>query len=99
MPLLMTVVVLDLGNIFPFLLDDIGVSTCSKGVMTMTLFSAFIAPRTSSAILILFTSLALVGGRFWVVATRYVSGRSVSGLCPSRVFFFLLCRFVPLGTL
>ena len=59
---------LDLGDVFRFLLYDIG--TCCSGVMAATLSSAASAPRTSLVVLVLLAILALVGGRLMVLATR-----------------------------
>lgn len=94
----MTDITLDLEDIFPFLLDNISVYTYCKEVMATILFLAPKAPRTFLVVLVLFW-LALVDRRLWVLATRYVNRRSISGFSLFGVFFFLFCRPVPLETL
>ena len=78
MPLPIIVKRFDLKDIFPFFFDDVDVSTYCKGVMAMTLFLATSVPRISFMILVFLASLALISGRLLVLATRYVSGKSVS---------------------
>lgn len=90
---LVIVVALDLGEIFYFFLVNVSVSTRYKEAMAMTIHSAILALRTSF-ILILMTSLALVGGRLLILATRCVSERSVSKLSSSNIFLLLFCRLV-----
>ena len=89
MPFLVTVITLDLGDIFHFLLDSISVSTCYRKVVATSISSATSAIR-NSLVLVLFTSLALVSGRLLVLATRYVSEKIVRGLSPSGVLLLFL---------
>lgn len=98
MSLLMIVVVLDLGNIFNFLFDGVGISTyCWEAVATIILL-ATLALRTS-LVLVFLASLALVGKKLLVLVTRYVSGRSISGLSLFGVLIFLFCGPIPLKIL
>ena len=86
-----------LGDIFHFFLDGAGVDTFGREVVATTTPLAP-APRTSLLVLLVFLdSLALMVGRL-VLATRYVSGRGVSGLRPSGVLFLFLGGPVPSGT-
>ena len=62
MPFPMIGIVFDLGDVFHFFLDDIGVSFCCGRVIAMTLFPAFTTLRTFLVVLALF-GLALVGRR------------------------------------
>lgn len=98
MPLLMTVKAFNLGDIFPFLFDNVSVSICYKEVMAITSL-ALLMPRTSLVVLVLLASLALVGRRLLVLTTRYISGRNVSELSPSKAFLLLFCKPVLLETL
>lgn len=96
----MTVEVLDLGDVFPFLLDNVSVSIYCKKVMIMIqiLFPTF-TKTTFLAILFFFASLVLLGRRLLgVLATKYVSGRAVSRLISSKVFLYLFHRPVTLQT-
>ena len=93
----MTVEILDLRDIFPFFLDDVGVSTHCKRVMAITP-SISLTSKTSLVVLFLFASLALVDRRLLVLATKYISGKSVSGLNLSKVFLFFFCEPVSLRT-
>lgn len=78
MPLLIVVKILNLGNIFPFFLDDIGVSIRCRQIMTTTLFLPPTTPKTSLMLLVFFVSLTLMERRLWVLATRYVNRKSIS---------------------
>lgn len=49
-------------------------------------FLALLASRTSSMVLDLFANLALVGRKLLVLATKYISRRTVNGFSFSRVF-------------
>ena len=93
----MAKIALNLGDVFFFLFNDIGVCTYCKGVIT-AIFLIILTPKTSF-VLVFFTSLALAGRKLLVLATRYISGKSVSTLGSSRVFFLLFYGFVPLETL
>lgn len=87
-------------DVFSFLLVDIGVETRCREVMTITLSSPPTTPNISLVVLILFTSLGLVGGRLLgVFATRNVSKRSISRLIPSRVLLVFFCRSIPMKNL
>lgn len=100
MSLPVTVVTIDLGDIFHFFLDGVGVSICCKGVMATTTFLAAPVPKTSLlVVLVLFTSLALVGERLLVLATRCVSEKNVNGLSPFKLNLLLFCRPVFFGIL
>ena len=89
-----TIKAFNLGDIFSFFFDGIGVSTHCEGVV-VTPFLASLAPRTSLLmVLVLFANLVLVGRRLLVLATRRVRGRSVSELSPSRVFVYLFRGFI-----
>lgn len=97
MPLLIAKIVLNLGDVFLFLFNDISVCTCCRRVGTAT-FLGTLAPKIS-LVLVCLVSLALVSGKLVVLVTRYVNGRSISELSPFEVLFFLLCGLVPLETL
>lgn len=89
----------ELKDVFLIFLDVIGVSTCCRGVVAIITLLALLTSRTSLlVVLIFFASLALVGVRLLVLATRYVSGKRVSEFNLSRVFFLLLYGLVSLGT-
>lgn len=92
----MAVKALDLGDIFPFFFDNVSINTYYKRVMDTSLFLSSLMPKTTFlVVLILFTSLALVDRRLLgVFATRYLSGRGVSGFILFRVLFLLFCRLV-----
>ena len=65
--------------------------------MAIITLLAFSVLRTSLLVVLVFlASLALVGGRFLVFATIYVSKKGVSGLSPSRVLLLFFGRLVPL---
>lgn len=97
MSFLVTVVVLDLEDIFCFLLYDIGVSSYCKKVM-VTVSLTLLALKTSLlVVLILFPSLVLVGGRLLMLATRHVSRKSVSKLSLSGIFFLFFHGLISLG--
>lgn len=76
-------VALDLEDVFLFFLDDIGVCIYCKQVMAKTLFPAPTMRKISLVVLVLFARLVQKDRRLWVLATRYISGRSVGGLSPS----------------
>ena len=91
--LFFAVEVFNLADVFLFIFDDIGVSTCCKGVMATTLFLPCTTPKTFLVVLVFFASLGLVGGRLLgILTTRYVNKRSINGLISSKVFLFLFCR-------
>lgn len=99
MPLLFIVEVLNLEDVFPVFFDGIGISTHCKKVMATNLFLLPIAPRISLVVLVLYTSLALVGERLLgMLAIRYVKKKSVSEFILSRVLLFFVCRPLPFGT-
>ena len=96
MLLFFAVELLDVGDVFLFFFDDVGVGTSYKKVMATTLFLPPTTLRNSLLVLVFFASLALVGGKFLeVLVTRYVNGRSVNRLIFSRVFFLFFCRLYP----
>ena len=100
MPLFFAVEGLDLGDVFFFRLDDIGIDIYCKEVMATTLFSPPTVPRTSLVVLVFFASLALVDGRLLeVLATKYVSRKSVNRPISSRVPLLFFCRLILLKTL
>ena len=94
----MTVVVLDLGNIFHFLFDGAGVNSRYRGVMATTLFLSSTALETSLIVLVL---LRVGGGsllsRRWLFLTRCVSKSGVDGLNLSRILLLLFRKDVPSG--
>ena len=67
MSLPLTVVILDLGDIFHLLLDDVGVDSHCKRVVALTLSS--LAPSAPE------TSLLVVLVLFWVSGGSLLSGR------------------------
>ena len=84
MSLLMIGKVLNLGDVFLVFLDSIGVSTEYRKVVATITPSVPLALKISLlVVLVLFASLALVGGKLLVLVIRYISRRSVSGLSPS----------------
>lgn len=101
MSLLVTVEALDLGNIFHFFFDGVGVSThgvsirCRRVVAITSL--VILAPKTS-LVLVFLATVALVGRRLLVLATRRISKRDVSRLNLFKVFFLLLGGLIPLKT-
>ena len=103
MSLLVTVVALNLGEIFIFFLDGGGIDTHCRRVMATTLsLSASSAPKTSLLVVLIILWVgggSLLSGRE-LFSTRRVSRRGVSGLILSiGVFHFLPGGPVPLGTL
>lgn len=98
MPLLMADIAFDLGDVFLFLLDNISIYTCFRGVMAVTSLAPLVL-KTFLVVLVFFGSLALVDERLLMFAIGYVNRRSVSGLNLFRVFLFLLYGFVLLETL
>lgn len=101
MPLFITDIALNLGDIFFFFLDDIGVRTYCRGVIITTLFFSPTAPKTTFlTVLVFFASPALVGKRLLgVLAIKYVSKEGVSGSIPFKDLFVLFYRPVLLETL
>ena len=100
MSLPVTVVALDLREIFLLLLDGGGVDTRCKRVMTTTLSSlAPSAPRPSLLVVLVFLGgRSLLSGKE-LFSTRRVSKGGVSGLILSTGVFLLLPGGpVPLGT-
>lgn len=96
MPFLVIVVVLNLGDIFHFLLNGIGVSTYCRGVGVMSTFTVSLTPRISLlVVLVLFANLALVSKRLLVLASGCVSKRNVSGLSLFGVFFLFYYEPIP----
>lgn len=93
--------ILDLEDVFPFLLDDISISTYYRKVMATTLSLLPTTPKTTSLlILVFFAHLALVDGRLLrMFATIYVSRKGIIRLIPSKVFLLLFCKLVFLEAL
>ena len=96
--LLVIVEALNLRNISHFLFDGIGVSIhCKKIMLTLSL-----TPSTLKisllVVLVFLASLALVGRKLLVLATRYISRRSISERNPSGVLVLLFCRPIPSRT-
>ena len=92
MPLPVIVEAFDLDDIFPFLLDDVGVSTYCKGVMATT-FLALLALKISLAILIFLASLTLIG-RNWCLSLDTLAERmSVDLILPKSFSSFFLGLF------
>ena len=82
----MTIVVLDLGDIFHFFLNGAGINTHGQGVATLS--SSSTESETSLLILVFFLALiglTLMGG----LSTKHVSTERISGLSPFKVFFLL----------
>lgn len=76
----------DLGDIFFFFFkNDVGI--CSKKVIAATLFLS-LASKTSLVLLIVFVSLALVGG---LLFTRHISREKLSKLMLSGILTHLFC--------
>ena len=95
MSLLVIVEILNLGDIFHFFFDNVGVSTCCKKVIATT-FLIPLAPKTSLLVVLVFlASLALVGGILLMLAIRYVSKKCVSEFSFSGVFLLLFHELVP----
>lgn len=92
------IIVLNLGDIFNFFLDSIGISIYCRRVVAITISLAILV-LTTFLVLIFFASLTLVGRRLLMFATRYVSERSVSRFSLSKVFILLFCGPVPSETL
>lgn len=88
-PLFFVVKTLDLEDVLIFLFDDNGISICCKELMAMTLFLSLTVLKTIFlAVLVFFVSLVLVDRRLLgVFITKYVYGRGVSKLIPSKSFF------------
>lgn len=99
MPLFVIVEVFNLVDVFLFFFDDVSVSTYYRRVIATTLFLALSVPRTSLVVLDFLAILALIGGRLLMLATRYVTERSVSALSSFEVFFFLFHGLLSLKTL
>lgn len=83
--------VLDLGDIFPFVLDDISICIYCKGVMATT----SLVLRTSLVVLIFFVSLAKVDEKLLILATKYISRRNVNRFSLFKVFLLFFCRLFP----
>ena len=89
MSLLLTIIILDLKDIFHFFYDSTGVNTrCRRVVATTTLLAPSALKTSLLVVLVLLAVLALVGRRLFAI--RCVSGRGVSKLSPFRVFFLFL---------
>lgn len=94
MSLLMTIKTLDLGDIFHFLFNGIGINICCGKVVSIT-FLALLATKTSLlVILVFFAPLALVNRRLLVFATRYVNERNVNKLSSFENSLFIFCRLI-----
>ena len=90
----------DLEDVFPFFLDDIGVSTYYIEVMATTLSLLLKASKTSLVTLVFLASFALVGQKLLeILAIGYVNGKSINGLIPFWVFFLFFCRPIPVEIL
>ena len=102
MSLLVIVVVLDLGDIFHFFLDNAGVNTHYRGVVVTILSpSAPSVSKTSLLVVLVFLRVgerSLLSGR-WLLPTRCVSRSRVGGLIFFGVFLLFLCRLILLETL
>ena len=90
-------VAFDLRDIFNFVFDSISISTRCRGAVAMTISLTTLTPKTS-LVLILLTSLVLVGRKLLLLATRLVNGRSISGFSLSGVLIFFFREPVPLET-
>ena len=92
MSLPVTVVALNLGDIFHFFLDGAGVNTCCKRDVAITTFLAPLAPRIFLlVVLVFFASLVLVTRRLLMLTTRFVNKKNVSRL---SIFGVILLFFV-----
>lgn len=98
MPFSITIETFNLKNIFFIFLDGIGISINCKKAMVTT-FLTPLTPKKFLVILVFLASLALMGKRLLVFATKYISRRSVSGLNSFGVFSVFFYGFVPLRIL
>lgn len=89
----MAVKALNLGDVSLVYLDNVGVNTHYKGVVTTTTPST-LAPRTF-LVLVLLIYLVLVDRELLVLSIRYVSRGSVSRLSLSVVFLLFFCGPIP----
>lgn len=98
MPLFITVIALNLKDVFLFFFDDVDGCTCYRGVIVTTLLLFLTALKTTFlAVLVFFASLVLRDRRlFEVFATKYMNKKGVSGLTLFKVF---LGRFLPIKIL
>lgn len=87
----MIVEAFDLRDVFPFLLNDIGISTYCREVMNMTQSLALLALKILLVVLVFFANLALVGRRLLVLANRYISRMSINKFSSFKVFLFHFC--------
>lgn len=95
---LITIIAGDLKHVFlVFRLFDSGVNTYYKGVLASTLSLSTMVSRIFLVVLVRFISLALIAKR-WLVPTRYISRKDVSGFILLKVFILLFCLFVLLET-
>lgn len=76
MTFLLTVKVFDLEDVLFFFLGN-NVSTCSRRLVATTLLLSSVVPEISWVVLILLTSLALVGG---LLLNKHISRKKVSRL-------------------
>lgn len=93
MPFLMAKVTFDLGDVLYVFLDDVGICTCCKEVVTATPLATLVL-RTFLA-LVLLASLALMSE----LPTRYVKREKINRFSLFRVLLFLFHRLVPLESL
>lgn len=92
--------ILNMRDIFSFFLDNVSVGINYWEVMATILFLPPMAPKIFLIVLVLFVSPALVGGRLLeMLAIKYINGKNISRIIPSRVFLRLFCRLIPLKTL
>lgn len=89
----MAVKALNSGDVSLVYLDNVGVNTRCKGVITTTTPSTLV-PRTF-LVLVLLIYLVLVGRKLLVLSIRYVSGGSVSRLNLSVVLLLFFCGPIP----
>lgn len=91
--------IFNLEDIVSLLLNDIGICTYCKEVITTILSLTPSVPRTSLVVLVFLVNLALMDERLLIFVTRFISGSSVSELSFSRFLLLVFCRSFPLGTL
>lgn len=87
---------LDLGDIFQFFFDGVGIGIYCREVLAMTPL-AILALKTF-LVLVFHANLALIDRKLLVLTTRYVSKMGVSGFSSFGVFLLLFGRPVPLRT-
>ena len=95
-----TVIALDLRDIFHFLFDVAGVNIRCRKVVAATTLLTLLAPRTSLLVVLVLFWIgggSLLSGK-WQLSTRWVSKGGVGGLILSGVLLLLFCRLVPPGT-